>query len=133
MSGQRYRLLSFFFVLLLLLGACSSPTPEELASLAAKGYYDHLLRREFDNFLAGKAMSDSLPEIYREQLKEGYKQFMAQQDKEHHGILSTRVVNAKADTSLHVMNVFLMLCFGDSTIEEIVVPMVDVNGSWRMK
>ena len=58
---------------------------------------------------------------------------MAQQDKEHHGILSVRAVNAKADTSLHVVNVFLMLCFGDSTNEEIVVPMVDVNGSWWMK
>ena len=30
-------------------------------------------------------------------------------------------------------NAFLMLCFGDSTIEEVVVPMVKHEGKWLMK
>ena len=50
-----------------------------------------------------------------------------------HGILDIRVSNAKTDTTLNYTNVFLVLCFGDSVNEEIVVPMVERNGSWRMK
>jgi hypothetical protein len=34
---------------------------------------------------------------------------------------------------LQYTNVFLVLCFGDSVNEEIVVPMVERNGNWRMK
>lgn len=113
--------------------SCGNATPEELASLAAKGYYDHLLRGEYEYFLAGKAGADSLPDAYREQLLAAYKQFMVQQEKVHHGVLDVRISNAKTDSLLHYTNVFLVLCFGDSTNEEVAVPMVECNGKWRMK
>ena len=118
---------------MLLLAACSSPSPEELASLAAKGYYDHLLAGEYALFLEGKNGADSLPDDYREQLLTAYKQFMATQQKNHHGIREVRISNAKTDTLQNYTNVFLVLCFGDSTNEEIVVPMVEQRGKWRMK
>ena len=120
-------------VLLLFLCACSSTTPEEMASLAAKGYYEHLIQGEYEHFLAGKAGADSLPKDYREQLVMGYKQFMAQQEKSHHGIRDIRIVGAKADTLLQCMNVFLVFCYGDSTNEQVAVPMVEHHGAWRMK
>ena len=119
--------------LLLFLCACSSTTPEEMASLAAKGYYEHLIQGEYEHFLAGKAGADSLPKDYREQLVMGYKQFMAQQEKSHHGIQDIRIVGAKADTLLQCMNVFLVFCYGDSTNEQVAVPMVEHHGAWRMK
>jgi len=125
--------LLFIVLVFLALCACSSPTPEEMASLAAKGYYEHLLKGEYDKFLEGKAGSDSLPEAYREQLLAGYKQFMAQQNSQHNGINDIRVINAVRDTILNYTNVFLMLCFGDSTNEQVSVPMIEHNGSWRMK
>ena len=120
-------------VVLSLLCACSGTSAEEMASLAAKGYYEHLVQGEYKHFLAGKAGADSLPESYREQLVTGYKQFMAQQEKMHHGIHEIRIVGAKADTLLQCINVFLVLCFGDSTNEQVSVPMVEHNGAWRMK
>lgn len=120
-------------VLLLFLCACSGTSAEEMASLAAKGYYEHLVQGEYKHFLAGKAGADSMPESYREQLIIGYKQFMAQQEKLHHGIHEVRIVGAKADTLLQCVNVFLVLCFGDSTNEQVSVPMVEYNGAWRMK
>lgn len=125
--------LLFIVLVFLALCACSSPTPEEMASLAAKGYYEHLLEGEYDKFLEGKAGSDSLPEAYREQLLAGYKQFLSQQNRLHNGINEIRVVNARRDTILNYTNVFLMLCFGDSTNEQVSVPMIEHNGSWRMK
>ena len=125
--------LLFIVLVFLALCACSSPTPEEMASLAAKGYYEHLLKGEYDKFLEGKAGSDSLPEAYREQLIAGYKQFLSQQNNLHNGINEIRVINAKRDTILNYTNVFLMLCFGDSTNEQVSVPMIEHNGSWRMR
>ena len=113
--------------------ACANPSREELASIAAKGYYMHLVKGEYEAFLEGKDGTDSLPDDYREELLTCYRQFMAQQNRDHHGILDIRVSNATTDTTLNYTNVFLVLCFGDSVNEEIVVPMVERNGSWRMK
>jgi len=112
---------------------CGKATAEELAALAAEGYYHHLTAGEYEQFLQGKAGADSLPESYREQLLVGYKQFMAQQQKEHQGIRNARATNAVKDSTLQLMQVFLMLEYGDSTQEEIVVPMVERDGRWRMK
>ena len=125
--------LPVFFLALLLCMACANPSREELASIAAKGYYMHLVNGEYEAFLEGKDGTDSLPDDYRDELLTCYRQFMAQQNRDHHGILDIRVSNATTDTTLNYTNVFLVLCFGDSVNEEIVVPMVERNGSWRMK
>ena len=108
-------------------------SPEERAALAAKGYYTHLVKGEYEQFLEGKAGGDSLPDAYREQLLTGYKQFMAQQQTAHRGIREVQVSTARKDTLADYVSVMLILCYGDSTNEEIVVPMVEHNGCWRMK
>ena len=122
------------FGALVVLGACGSATKEELASLAAKGYYEHLIHGEYEQFYEGMDEREFTSEAdYRSQMLDNLRQFMARQEKEHHGILEVRVSNAATDTVQQFTNVFLVLCFGDSTNEEIVVPMVERNGSWRMK
>ena len=113
--------------------ACSSPTPEELAALAAEGYYRHLVQGDYEHFLEGKAGSDSLPADYREQLLTGYRQFMAQQERAHGGIRDIRISSARHDTLADYTTVLLVLCFSDSTDEEIVVPMSCHDGRWRMR
>lgn len=113
---------------------CSEVTPEELASLAAKGYYEHLIHGEYQQFLLGKDGLDRRAEdVLWNQLIDNCHQFIHQQEKSHRGIHEVRVVNAKADTLQNYTNVFLMLCFGDSTNEEIVVPMVEHDGRWYMR
>ena len=52
---------------------------------------------------------------------------------QHKGISSVEVSSAKTDSSLHCTNVFLLLCFGDSTKEEVCVPMVYKNGLFWMR
>jgi hypothetical protein len=121
-------------LLIVMLAACGNASKEELASLAAKGYYDHLIRGEYEQFLEGVDQRERMADDdYRSQLLDCYEQFMAQQTTAHRGILEVRVSNAKTDTIQKITNVFLVLCYGDSTNEEIVVPMVERNGSWRMK
>ena len=119
-----------------LLLACGSGTPEEMASLAAKGYYEHLMRGEYRQFLEGKDFQalDTIGTTDRlEEHEINLRQFMAQQEKAHHGIREVRISNAQTDTIQKVTNVFLVLCFGDSINEEVVVPMVERQGRWRMK
>ena len=121
------------FLLLSLLASCSSPSREELASLAAKGYYQHLIDGDYEHFLEGRVMGDSLPDDYRSQLIDGYKQFMAQQQSARGGIKEVRVSRAYTDSLAQYTNVLLMLCYGDSTTEGVVVPMVEHQGRWMMK
>ena len=130
--------------------------------LAAKGYYEHLVAGEYDQFLEGCYGIDSaFPSSYREELTVALKQFMAQQRSQHRGINAVRAVRAKVSgeaggerarhakenngageekssdplqpEEVTAADVFLVLCFGDSTNEEIVVPMILHNNRWQMK
>lgn len=114
--------------------SCGNPTAEEMASLAAKGYYQHLINGEYEQFLQGKdGLDKGSEEQYWSQLVDNCHQFIRQQEQAHRGIHELRVVNAKTDTLHKYTNVFMMLCFGDSTNEEIVVPMVERDGRWYMR
>ena len=125
--------LAYLVLSVLLLTACGSASREELASLAAKGYYEHLIHGEYDRFLEGRMMADSLPDDYRSQLLDGYHQFITQQKKLRGGINEVRISRAFTDSTQNYTSVLLMLCYADSTYEEVVVPMVERNGRWRMK
>lgn len=132
--GLRLVILGCLVFLMILTGACNSPTREELASLAAKGYYDHLIHGEYEQFLEGKDLLETSDDAdYRSQLLDNYRQFMEVQQSAHGGIRDVRIVRAKTDSLQTYTNVFLTLCFGDSTNEEIVVPMIEKEGRWRMR
>lgn len=114
--------------------ACKDePKPGELAAKAAVEGYGHLIAGRYADYLAGVAGADSLPAAYREQLLVGAKQFMARQKEEHGGIAAVSVVKYVTDSVACQTNVFLLLSFGDSTKEEVVVPMVESPAGWRMK
>lgn len=123
----------YLVMLVLLVVGCSGPTREELASLAAKGYYQHLIEGDYEHFLEGRELADSLPEGYRSQLLDGYHQFIDQQLKSRGGINEVRISRAFTDSTQNYTSVMLMLCYGDSTTEEVVVPMVERHGRWMMK
>ena len=123
-----------YLILIVIVVACSTGVSrEEQAALAAKGYYTHLVQGEYEQFVEGRFMADSLPADYRSQLIEGYKQFVAQQLEARKGIQEVSVSRAYTDSLAGYTNVLLMLCYGDSTTEEVLVPMVERNGRWMMK
>ena len=120
----------------LLLFACGGKTdkdPSEMVGRTAKLYYDNLLHGHYEEFVDGHFRPDSIPASYRSQLIDNMRMYVGQQNDEHHGIQEVRIVRATADTARHEGNAFLMLCFKDSTKEEVVVPMVNVGGLWMMK
>lgn len=117
-----------------LLGSCRPKAkPEDVAALTAKAYYEQLLRGKYEAFVDGHYQPDSIPASYREQLIANAKMFIGQQQEDHRGIKQVSVVDSKTDSLHHVSNVYLSLTYGDSTSEEIVVPMVCYRGNWYMK
>ena len=109
------------------------PAPSYFAGIAAKGYYDLLLEGKYEEYVAGFNQPYRIPKGYHDQLLLNARMYVEQQQLEHQGIAKVNVLNAKADTAHHVTDVFLQLAFGDSTKEQIVVPMVEVKGEWKMR
>lgn len=117
-----------------LLQACKeAPKAEEMAAQTAKTYYEMLMRGDYDLFVDGTYRPDSIPASYREQLVDNAKMYVGQQQEEHRGIRQVKVAGAQVDTARHRGDVLLVLSYGDSTSEQIVVPMVCQDGVWYMK
>ena len=105
----------------------------------AQKYYEYLAAGDAVRFLEGKAGSSQLPAAYGEQLLKAIEQYQEEIKQKHGGILSVRISDnsVNPDDTTHadsLVNAFLILCYADSTQEEILVPMVQVSeGEWRMK
>lgn len=123
----------FIGFLVVTVWACNQADPSDVAAHDAKQYYDYLLEDKYEAFVDGQYRPDSIPASYREQLIVNAKMFVGQQKEEHRGIKEVRIVDAKADTAQHAANVFLLFAYGDSTSEEINVPMVEHEGIWYLR
>lgn len=126
-------LFSLFCIMSLFSCKEKAPDPGYYAGIAAKGYYDLLLEGKYDEFVAGQNMPHRIPEGYRQQLVLNAKMFVEQQKDEHRGMKDFQILDAKADTAHHVADVYLTVTYGDSTKEQIVVPMVEVENKWKMR
>ena len=127
-------------ILLLLatvLCACSAPPPqptdEELAATAACTAYQSLYGGRTEVFLHARAGAEGHTPQYAEQLLAACNQHVASVKRLHGGVSQVNVSRVVADSTLHLMQVFLLLSYGDSTQEEMVVPMVKESGEWKMK
>ena len=129
------------YIILALIGftfaSCGkSPTaanPDEVASRAAKVYYEYLLHGNCAAYIDGFYRPDSIPESYREQLIVSAKQYVGQMKNDHQGLVSVEAAGARTDTAKHVGEAYLILGFGDKTKEEVVVPLVLHKGNWMLR
>ena len=128
-----------FLFLLVILGTVLSckeekPHAEDDVMQQAQQYYQLLIKGEYDAFLSGIDGADSLPADYREQLMANTCQFVDVQQKQRGGMVSVEALRAVIDsTATTYANAFLLVCFGDSTREEVVVPMIERQGKWLMR
>lgn len=124
-----------FILVIGCLGACKKAEVDkgEVAARVAKQYYDQLIAGNEQAFLDARYQPERIPERYKEQLKENIKMFIAQQKEEHKGIVSAKIIRHEVDTAKHMAHVFLLLSYGDSTKEQIVVPMIEHKGTWLLK
>lgn len=120
-------------MLLIACGGKSDDSPSEMVGRTAKLYYDNLLHGRYDVFVDGFYRPDSIPGSYRSQLIDNARMYVAQMNDDHHGLARVDLIRATADTARNEGRAFLLLCFADSTREEIVVPMVRVEKLWMMR
>lgn len=119
-----------------IVSACSSEaskTNDDAAALAAKCYYDSLSNGGYEYFTDMFHREERIPKSYREQLMANTKMFLYNINKEHNGISEIRVIRCKNDSIAPTAEAYLLLCFNDSTKEEIVVPMVKYKDKWLMR
>lgn len=120
-----------------LLGACADKPKEanqgELAARAAKLYYDSLIAGRHANFYDGKLKADTVPESYRWQMIELLRQHTDNEQERHKGIKSVSISGCHYSPKTQTANVMLTLAYGDSTSEQIAVPMVRRNNVWYMR
>ncbi|WP_232369903.1 MULTISPECIES: hypothetical protein [Prevotella] len=107
--------------------------PADIAAQTARQYYDYLIHGNYEAYVEGLDKPDRIPDDYKKQLLLNARMFMEQQQKEHHGIHRVSVANADADTARKVARVFLLLSYGDSTREQVYVPMVMRDGIWYLR
>ena len=129
------RALGLLFLLLLV--SCGSTTPEQQAAESAKVCYDFLIEDDAVRFLEYKAGADTLPADYGEQLLAAVRQYQQDMQKKHGGLREVRIAEnpGRCDTfqGSPLVHTFLILCYADSTQEEVIVPMVERDGQWLMK
>lgn len=120
-------------MLVIACGGKGGDNPSEMAGRTAKLYYENLLHGRYDVFVDGFYRPDSIPSSYRSQLIDNARMYVAQMNDDHHGLARVDLIHATADTARNEGRAFLLLCFADSTREEVVVPMVRVDKLWMMR
>ncbi len=129
------RRLTFLLVVMasVVMAGCAGESTTEKVAATAKHYYDCLLDGRYDDYVAGIDGTDSIPGSYREQLRDNAKMFLARQRQLHGGIVSFAISDAAVDEDSHMANVFLVVNYADSVSEQIVVPLVERGGAWKMR
>lgn len=114
--------------------SCSSDkNSSEKVANAAKQYYDRLLEGKYDAFVDGSMGNKDIPDDYRQQLIVNARQFLEEMKEKRNGLTSVRAAGASIDEAAGTADAFLVLCFGDSTTEEVVVPMIQQESAWLMR
>ena len=120
-------------MLVIACGGKGGDNPSEMAGRTAKLYYENLLHGRYDVFVDGFYRPDSIPSSYRSQLIDNARMYVAQMNDDNHGLARVDLIHATADTARNEGRAFLLLCFADSTREEVVVPMVRIENLWMMR
>ena len=76
---------------------------------------------------------DSVPGDYRAQMMKACEKYRQELEQLHGGLATVTISNAKLDSTQQLMHAFLLLHFKDSVKEEITVPMVQLDGQWKMR
>lgn len=101
------------------------------ARRAAERCYKYLRQGKYNRFVGEIAYADQMSPEYRRQMEDLVHESAAREVRAHGEMLSaTAVGDTLADDRAHI---YLQVIYADSTLEEIGLPMVCVDGDWKMQ
>ena len=125
--------LFWLYILCLLLAACGKKLNDhEKARLAAEEYYGYLIAGDADSYARSIHNYDSLPAEYQTQLCDMFAQYIDDERSLRGGLVTATAIR---DTIINekYAYVFLEVAFGDSTIEQVSLPLVCTGKRWMLK
>lgn len=119
----------------IMMSACTKgeTKPDFAAAEAAKEYYDSLANGGYEYFTNRAYRPERIPDSYAEQLVANTKMYWHSLCDERGGLHEIRISDCRNDSIGANAYAFLLLCFNDSTKEEIVVHMERHDDVWWMK
>lgn len=131
---MKYRMRYIVAVVLscfLLAGCKQKEKPVDEAAQVALKCYNYLAQEQYDAYLQEMAGYEHMPERYRNELKALLAQYV-RKEQTNRGGFSQITINS--DTIMgQRANVFLQIEFKDGTKEEVAVPMIFWNKSWKLQ
>ena len=130
------RRIALSVLLLLALTACSDDRKvdtrhEDIRARAAEGY-GYLVEGDIDRYLSLIHDYDSLPEEYRTQLHDLFAQYLDKERRTHGGLVAAQVIGDSILDSVRA-EAFLEVSFGDSTREQVSLPLLLKHGKWMLQ
>ena len=127
--------LSFLTVVILLMvcGCGSKATEKQAVEKAVTESYDALLAGRYADYAAMLAGASSRSADYNEQLAANAAMFIEEQQRLHTSIVDVRVADVRIDHGASRAQAFVVMCYGDSTNEEIVLPLVKEDNVWKVQ
>lgn len=107
------------------------PTIHDEVRKAAENYYSYLMDGDYEQYVRGIHDVDSMDSSYYRQMVDLMAQHMSEVKASRKGL---RSAEALSDTIVDdVADVILRLKYGDGSSERVVLPLVNVDGYWRLQ
>ena len=117
---------------LLIAGCRKKQDASQQIRTAAERYYGYLITGDVDAYLRSLHDYDALSDEYRSQLREIFAQCLQQEKEQHGGILSAQAIRDTLIDSIHAQ-AFVELVFGDSTREQVLLPLILTQEGWKLE
>lgn len=109
--------------------ACSK---DKSACDAAEKYYGYLIKGDVERYVRSLHNYDELDEAYRSQLCDMFAQYLERERQLRKGIVAAKAVRDSLIDSLQSL-VFVEIEFGDSTREQVILPLLRTEKGWKLK
>ena len=126
-------LIVFSFLLLIACGDDrQTDTRHDDIRACATECYGYLIKGDIDAYVSQIHDYDSLPDEYQSQMRDLFAQYLANEQRLHRGLVDARVVGDTILDSVRA-DAFVEVSYGDSTCEQVSLPLVLKNGKWMLK
>ncbi|MBP5380224.1 MAG: hypothetical protein J6Y39_00630 [Bacteroidaceae bacterium] len=115
-----------------LFAACSNKDSRKAACLAAEQYYGYLIDGDVERYVKAIHDYDELPEEYRSQLRDMFAQYLDNEQKMRGGLIQARALHDTIVDNMYA-HILMEVTFGDSTQEQVFLPLVLTDNGWKLK